>query len=322
MPCKAPAFWWQKPGLAAHALRPASTVYSALARVKRKLIAPYQPLVPVICVGNAVAGGAGKTPATQALMNLVYGENISRFPAIVLRGYGGKLHGPTTVDPNAHNYKDVGDEALMHAACAPTIVARDRAAGVKLAQLSGADFIFMDDGLQNPSVTKTLSFLVVDSKQGTGNGLTLPAGPLRETLSDALAKTDAIILIGDSMPFDADKPVFSAQILPDAVVDTIKPIVAFAGLGRPEKFQETLRFIGANVVSFHAFPDHHPYHDSDIEKLIREADEKQAVLVTTEKDYMRISEKFRGDIAYFPVRLAFDDPRAVMRFIRDRLAPR
>lgn len=322
MPRKAPKFWWKSPGLAATALRPASAVYNTLARVRNKFIAPYQPLVPVICVGNAVAGGAGKTPATQALAHLLFGENITRFPAIVLRGYGGKLEGPTTVDPNIHTYKDVGDEALMHSTRAPTIISRDRAAGVKLAQLSGADFVFMDDGLQNPSVEKRLSFLVVDSVQGIGNGLTLPAGPLREPLADALAKTDAIILIGDAMPFDANKPVFSAQILPDAVVDTTKKIIAFAGLGRPEKFQDTLRFIGANVVAFHAFPDHHPYKDSDIETLIREADDKQAVLVTTEKDYMRVPEKFRGDIAYFPVRLAFDDPRAVMRYIRDRLAPR
>ncbi len=319
MPRKAPAFWWSAPGVLSAALRPVAGLYGAVAKLREKTASPYTPLVPVLCVGNAVAGGAGKTPAVQAIAALLFNEHITRFPAIVLRGYGGKLDGPIKVDPRAHTCKDVGDEALLHAAYAPTVIAADRAAGVKLAQLAGADFIFMDDGLQNPSVKKTISFLVVDAAQGIGNGLTLPAGPLRETLQSALSKTDAIILLGDTLPFAAEKPVFRAQIVPDAVVALDKKFIAFAGLGRPEKFRDTLRWIGADVIAFHAFPDHYAYRDSDIEKLIRDAGEQGAVLVTTEKDYMRIPGKFRDNVACFPVRMAFDDPAALSRFIKERL---
>lgn len=319
MPCHAPAFWWKKPGMAANALRPVARLYDAASSFRQKRITPYKPLIPVICVGNVVAGGAGKTPAVQALAALLFNENITKFPAILLRGYGGKLHGPTNVNPGLHHYKEVGDEALLHAMHAPTIISRDRAAGVQLAQLSGADFIFMDDGLQNPSVAKTLSFLMVDESQGIGNGLTLPAGPLRETLKTALARVEAIILNGETLPFKTDKPVFRARLVPTALPDTTAPFVAFAGLGRPEKFKKTLEESGATIAAWHAFPDHHAYSDADIDRLIREADEKNAALVTTEKDYMRIPASFRGRIQFLPVTMVFDDALGITRFIRDRL---
>lgn len=322
MPCRAPDFWWKKPGLAAAALRPAAAVYGAIAASRRNAANPYRADVPVICAGNIVAGGAGKTPAVQALMALMFDAGLTKYPSILLRGYGGRLAGPTTVDPERHHYKDVGDESLLHATAAPTIIARDRAAGVKLAQLSGADCVFMDDGLQNPSVAKTLSFLVIDAAQGVGNGLTLPAGPLREPLGEALEKTDAIILIGGELPFETDKPVFRARIIPSVAVSAGAKMVAFAGLGRPEKFRHTLEQSGASLAGWHAFPDHHAYKDREIEKLIRIAADAGATLITTEKDYVRVPEKFRDRLAYLPVTMTFDTPQAMTNFVRERLAAR
>lgn len=320
MPCKAPAFWWKPDAsLAARALRPAAAIYRAVAHARHQSADAYVPQIPVICVGNVVAGGAGKTPAVQALTALLFDAGITQYPTILLRGYGGKLSGPTTVDAHFHSYKDVGDEALLHTAAAPTIIARDRAAGVQLAQLSGADCVLMDDGLQNPSVQKSLSFLVFDAAQGIGNGLTLPAGPLRENLADALAKTDAIILLGDDVPFETDKPVFRARILPRAIVSLDKPFIAFAGLGRPEKFRKTLEQVGANLIAFHAFGDHHAYKSSDIEPLIRAADEKGADLITTEKDWVRIPAALQERVQSFPVSLHFDDAPSVVHFVRERL---
>lgn len=319
MPCRAPSFWWTRPGIAAQILRPAAGVYRAASALSQKNIVPYAPLIPVICVGNVVAGGAGKTPAVQALTALLFDAGITKYPSILLRGYGGALHGPTAVDPAMHGYKDVGDEAILHAAYAPTIIARDRAAGVKLAQFSGADMVIMDDGLQNPSVKKTISFLMVDGAQGIGNGMTLPAGPLREPLAAALKKTDAIILNGDTLAFATDKPIFRAHIAPASLPDINVPYIAFAGLGRPEKFRNTLGEAGVTIAGWHPFPDHHPYRDTDLQPLIDDAAAKGAVLITTEKDAVRIPEFYRNMVKTLPVRMAFDDPAAVVRFMREKL---
>jgi tetraacyldisaccharide 4'-kinase len=318
MPCKAPAFWWSKPGAIATLLKPVAGVYQAVSRMNSKGIAPYTPSIPVICVGNIVAGGSGKTPAVQAISALLHEENIAQFPVILLRGYGGKLKGPTSVNLMMHNYKEVGDEALLHAEHAPTIIAQDRVAGVKLAQLGGADMVFMDDGLQNPSVTKTVSFLMVDEEQGLGNGLTIPAGPLREPLHDALTKADAIILNGKTLPFETDKPVFRASIEPLARPED-KLYIAFAGLGRPEKFKQTLSRLSVKLIGWHVFPDHHPYSEKDIQTLIDEASRKGASLITTAKDHIRLPESFRDQVTILHVHMALENSRSLASFIKSKL---
>lgn len=320
MPCKAPRFWWNKPGKLSAALKPMAAVYQAGHRLLQKNNEPYTPPAPVICVGNAVVGGSGKTPAVQALCRLLREENLTAFPAILLRGYGGKLHGPSMVVPSAHSARDVGDEALLHARYAATVIARDRQAGAKLAQLSGCDFILMDDGLQNAALTKTVSLLMVDEAQGLGNGLTLPAGPLREPLQDVLAKTDAIILTGHNLPFETDKPVFRARIEADNLPPRDSSYYAFAGLGHPEKFRRTLEDGGLTLAGWKSFPDHHAYTEKDLAALTREAEAANARLITTEKDYVRLPDSCKEKVGVLAVRMVFENPDALMRFIKNKLS--
>lgn len=319
MPCKAPSFWWRKTGMAAALLRPAAALYQGISRVHQHQQDAYTASIPVICVGNIVAGGSGKTPAVQALTLLAHDEGLSEFPVVLLRGYGGTLKGPTSVNPHIHDDKAVGDEALLHAAQVPTIIARDRDAGVKLAELNGADCVFMDDGLQNPSVRKTISFLMIDEAQGIGNGLTLPAGPLREPLEDALDKCDAIILNGTTLPFTTDKPAFKAHIEPLNPPDTDKPYIAFAGLGRPEKFKETLEQYGATLMGWHSFPDHHKYKDSDIAPLIKQAEEQGVRLITTAKDHIRLPRAYKEQVEILHIQMVFEEPDALVQFMKSKI---
>ena len=318
MPLKTPTFWQDKKSILATLLAPLSCLYTAAHRFNMGRQTPYISTLPVICIGNAVAGGSGKTPAALTLINLICANNIAVNPVILTRGYGGKLKGPTSVDP-AHMYPDIGDEALMMSRHAPVIIAADRAAGAMLAELSGHDLIVMDDGFQNNTLSKTLSLLVVDAVQGFGNGKILPAGPLREPVADVLKKTDAIISIGGTIDLETDKPVFDAHIQTALNIDITKSYVAFAGLGRPEKFRETLLSLGANIVGWHAFADHHPYSVQNIIELKAEARRYNAALITTEKDFVRIPFYQRDGIETLPITLTFQDEHAVVSFLAERL---
>jgi len=314
---KTPSFWYRGTWIS-RALSPLSCIYRAVHTLNQKSKTPYRSNLPVICIGNVVTGGSGKTPAVLALLDLIQKHGLFQNPVILTRGYGGNLKGPTYVDPQKHSYKDVGDEALLLAGHAPVIVSADRAAGAKLAELGGADLILMDDGLQNPGLEKTLAFLTVNTTTGFGNGRLLPAGPLREPLQDAFAKIQAVIQIGDdaALPLPANKPALKSRIDPVTDIDKTKNYVAFAGLGTPEKFKTTLEENGAMLKDWYAYPDHHPYAESDLEKLEKAAKTHNARLITTEKDFVRLPEAFKQQVDVFKIRLIFDDEPAMIDLLK------
>jgi tetraacyldisaccharide 4'-kinase len=310
---RTPEFWDEAPGpgasILAGLLAPVGAAIDAASRMRRALAHPYRAPVPVICVGNLVVGGAGKTPVVLALTDIL--RQIGMSPHIVMRGYGGRLAGPVRADPATHDAAAVGDEALLAAAQAPTWVARDRAAGVRVAA-AGAGAVLLDDGFQNPTVAKDLSLLVVDAAYGFGNGRLLPAGPLRERIETGLGRADAIVLLdGDTAPpglAGSACPILRAALAPvDGERFAGKRVVAFAGIGRPEKFFMTLRRLGAELVVEHKFPDHHRFSDAEIAALRAAAHREQALLVTTAKDAARLRPETRAGIEILDVRIGWRD---------------
>lgn len=319
MTLKTPTFWYQPRGLYSLLLTPISWFYQLGHRINQACQnTPYKPSIPVICVGNAVAGGSGKTPTVISIVTLLKEQGVVKNPFILTRGYGGQVTEATLVDPTTHSARDVGDEPLLLARHAPTIISANRKDGAKLAEKSGADLIIMDDGLQNNHLVKTLSFLVIDRSSDFGNGKTIPAGPLREPLSRILPKVQGIICIGH--PFHSDIAVFVASITPTVNnLDTTKMYVAFAGLGRPEKFKTTLEDLKMYLVGWHVFADHHHYTNQDIEMLRAQAAKQNATLVTTEKDHVRLPADFAKEVETLPITLTLDDPKLLGQYINEHI---
>ena len=329
---RAPAFWTHD-GALPRMLSPASWVWTAAGRLRMKTTTATRAPVPVICVGNLTVGGAGKTPTVLALLGILAPRAGERaFVHALTRGYGGSLEGPVRVDPARHTAAEVGDEALLLARAAPTWVARDRVAGALAAAGAGARAIVMDDGFQNAALAKDLSLIVVDGETGFGNGRVMPAGPLREPIGDGLARADAVIVIGDDRAHVAadvrarrpELPIFGARIAPSpetAATVRQRRVMAFAGIGRPEKFFATLRACGATLAAERAFADHHRFSAEEIAALESEAGRLDARLVTTEKDHVRLDAAVQARIAALPVTLAFDDDAAVARLLDRALRP-
>jgi tetraacyldisaccharide 4'-kinase len=328
---RAPAFWWkQRAGAEALFLAPLGAIYGGVTawRMGRP---GADAGVPIICVGNFVAGGAGKTPTAITLAEFMMAKG--EVPVFLTRGYGGTLSSnasPVLVDP-AHHALEVGDEPLLLARVAPTIVAARRAQGARAARDAGASVIIMDDGLQNASLRKDLTIAVVDGASGIGNGFSIPAGPLRAPIEVQLRHVDALVTIGEGAAGKAvaaiaarhGKRVFPAQLAPDPAAAASlagRRVVAFAGIGRPDKFFSTLNEIGAEIVARRAFADHHIYNTAEIADLRRLAEDRNAVLVTTEKDAVRIGERERHAIVALPVSLIFEDAAAVAALLAEKLA--
>jgi tetraacyldisaccharide 4'-kinase len=320
---RAPEFW--EAGtvgarLTAGALAPLGWAYGATVALKAANATPYRSSATVICVGNLTAGGTGKTPIVIAIARALMEMQLR--VRILTRGYGGRVRGPAVVHAQADAAAEVGDEALVLAAAAPVIISANRAAGAKLAEAKGVDVVLMDDGHQNFSLAKDLSLVVVDSGQGFGNGRILPAGPLREPVEQGLARADAIVITGEdnfTLPTFAG-PVLRARLVPvDVLQLQNRRVLAFAGIGQPEKFFRTLRTLGANVVGTHAFADHHVYSHSEMARLRDRSYAYNAMLITTEKDFVRLTPSQRQDIHYLPVRAAFDDPAAFTRILKQVL---
>jgi tetraacyldisaccharide 4'-kinase len=301
--------FWARHGLAQAALEPLAWANAAAGAARRALARPWRASVPVLCVGNVVAGGAGKTPVAMSLARLLARSGAR--PYLLSRGYGGARVGPLLVDRARHSVAEVGDEALLLAAAAPAIVSRDRVAGARAAIASGARFIVMDDGFQNPGLAKDLSFLVVDGAYGFGNGSLIPAGPLRESVASALARTDWVVRMGDDEAGVAarlqGKRVLAADLVPVAGGVPAGPLVAFAGIGRPQKFFRTIADAGGQLVARHGFPDHHPYAEAELARLAAEADGAGARLVTTAKDAVRLPPSWRARVAVLEVEVRWRD---------------
>jgi tetraacyldisaccharide 4'-kinase len=317
MPSLSPPDFWSRPGLVPRLLEPAARAYAALGAARRVITSPYRARVPVICVGNLVVGGAGKTPVVQSLTRLLITRG--RRPAILSRGYGGNAAGPTLVDGARQSASDIGDEPLMLSRLAPVWVARDRPAAARKAIAAGADCLVMDDGFQNPSLAKDLSLLVIDGDYGLGNGRVLPAGPLREPAHRGLARADAVVLMGEDraglLP-RMNELVLRASLAPvNGAEFAGKQVIAFAGIGRPDKFFITLESCGARLLARHAFPDHHPYGAAEIRRLADEAVAKNAILVTTEKDRVRLTPTWRERVAALSIVVAWQDETAVSHLL-------
>ena len=288
-------------------LAPLGGLYGASIAWKAQKTQPYRAGIKVVCVGNLTAGGSGKTPVAMALAQILLAQDKKTF--FVTRGYGGSTSGPTEVTAIS-TAAEMGDEALLLARVAPTIVAHDRAQGAILAVARGAEVIVMDDGHQNFTLAKDLSLIVVDGQSGFGNGLMIPAGPLREPVAQGLSRADAVIIVGHGTPDlqGYTGPVVRAQMTPRQNALRGQRVFAFAGIGRPEKFASSLKEAGANVIGTQFFADHHVFRADEIKNLRRRA--AGAQLITTEKDYVRLSAAQREGVAVLEVGISFGDDMA------------
>ena len=316
MPIKAPDFWQKKHAFLSRLLSPLGRLYAWVVRRRIRKTKPYESKIPVVCVGNLVMGGVGKTPMAVSIAE--YFKMNGMKPVFLTRGYGGGLSN-IMVDPDRHKASQTGDEALLLARVAPTIVDADRARGAKKAESIGADVIIMDDGFQNPQLVKTLSFAVFDGRYGFGNGQVFPAGPLREPLQDGLNRANAFVVVGKDLAGVRKEiggryenlPFIGMHIEQNvAIIEQLsgKRVFAFAGIGYPEKFFDMLKEYGCDVVGTKSFPDHYPYTDQDITDLIDQAGKSDAVPVTTAKDFVRIAPRFRQSIQVVEAYMVWDTP--------------
>jgi tetraacyldisaccharide 4'-kinase len=330
-----PQFWWRRAGAAAHLLAPVAIPYGLVTgwRLKRR---GRRVGVPVVCVGDPTVGGAGKTPTAVALARML--AAAGERPMFLTRGYGGRVAGPLRIDPAQHTAADVGDEPLLLARLATTVVAYSRVKGAGAAIAAGASVIVMDDGFQNPSLAKDFSVLVVDAGRGVGNGKVFPAGPLRAPLPAQLARAHALVVIGaGSAAADLAAaarsraiPVFHARLEPDAgIVAALGGgrVLAFAGIGSPDKFFASLENAGIAVAARRAFDDHHRFTAAEAAALCADADRDGLVLMTTEKDLVRmqgdaVTAELAARAQALPVTLTFEDEADFQALLLERLAGR
>jgi tetraacyldisaccharide 4'-kinase len=319
---RSPPEFWERPGPLSTLLAPLGSAYAAAGRFRRALATPWRAPVPVLCVGNLVVGGAGKTPVAMDLTQRLTRRGAR--PHLLSRGYTGSLAGPIQVDPARHSFREVGDEPLLLARVAPTWIARDRVAGAKAAVAAGATVLVLDDGFQNPGLVQDLKFVVVDGLYGFGNGRVMPAGPLREPAATGLARADAVVVMGDGdsgfARIEGGPPLLRAYLLPVSDPSAFKGLraVAFAGIGRPQKFFASLEWLGATVVARHAFGDHEPYSAGMLRPILAEAERLGVPVLTTEKDWVRIPLELRERITPVPVSVSWDSAREVEALL-DRL---
>jgi tetraacyldisaccharide 4'-kinase len=325
-----PDFWWQRHA-AGYALAPFGALYGGI--TARRMARPGEAIgKPVICIGNFVVGGAGKTPTALAVAAAC--RQLGLDPGFLSRGYGGSEKGPVMIAPGRFTAREVGDEALLLAETAPTIVAADRLSGAKLLAGLGVDVVIMDDGFQNGAIAKDLSLVVVDGGRGTGNGLVFPAGPLRAPLAAQMRHADALIILGRGSGGPAVRLAARAGMpILRAHAQSVRrrgfkrrPYLAFAGIGHPEKFYAALAAAGATIGHTMSFPDHHEFSEAECEAVLAEAVHRQLVPITTDKDRMRLSgrggaaERLAAATESFPIRVVFEEKRRLEALIADAVS--
>lgn len=327
----APDFWWRRRSLAGIALAPIGIVYGQITG-RRMARSGVSASIPVICVGNLVLGGAGKTPTALEVANVC--QKLGMRPGFLSRGYRGTEKGPLCISPAVHNAADVGDEALLLAQFAPTVVAAERPDGAKLLANLGVNVVIMDDGFQNPSLNKDLALVVINGERGTGNGLVFPAGPLRAPLATQIRCADALVILGEGsggkgvrIAARAGRPTLRARVEPIRRRGLKRrPYLAFAGIADPAKFHASLTEAGAVIGHAMNFPDHHLFDEADCEKILAEAKSRDLVPICTEKDRVRLNRRegvaarLAATTETFPVRIRFDEPRLLVTLIRDAIA--
>lgn len=328
MRLKTPNFWYEPDNMKARALGFLSLLYSAGHKLRQNTGTAYKSKIPVICIGNIVSGGSGKTPTALSIMDIIKNTGLAKTPCFLTRGYGGRNKGSLLVNKDKHSAADIGDETLLLADKAPTIASAHRGKGAMLAENKSFGLIIMDDGLQNPQLYQDIKIVVIDGNTGFGNGRLLPAGPLRESLNSGLKKADAFVLIGEDKQniiaqLPTSKPAFRAKItvLESWISNTDTPYIAFSGLAHPEKFKKSLEDININITGWHPYPDHYEFSPSDLNALAAEAKEKSARLITTEKDAARLPRNFIKDnpLDILPIQIKWEDSDAVINFLKQRL---
>ena len=319
--------FWQRDGAAARLLDPIGRAYGFAGRLRRRLTRPWRAPVPVVCVGNLTAGGTGKTPLVILLARRL--RDMGRKPHVLTRGYGGRERGPLRVDPAAHDARAVGDEALLLAAVAPTWVGADRRRSAEAAVAAGADVLLMDDGFQNPGLHQDLALVVVDGELGFGNRRLLPAGPLREPLGRGLRRADGIVIVGEDRTGAVARlgpalPCLRARLRAAASARDLigRRALAFAGIGRPGKFYQTLEELGVEVVERRDFADHHRYRRRQLLDLLARAGTLRAFAVTTAKDLVRIPAGLRYRFRAVEVELVIEQPALLDGLLAPRVGSR
>jgi tetraacyldisaccharide 4'-kinase len=290
------------------ALTPVGRLYGVSVAWRARFTKPLRTRARIVCVGNLTAGGTGKTPVAIAIATELRARGSNVW--CLSRGFGGHVKGPVVVEVGRHTAAETGDEPLLLARAAPTVVSRDRRAGALLAEQRGAEIIVMDDGHQNFDLAKDLSLVVMDGRAPFGNGRMLPAGPLREPADQGLARADAVVLVGQATTkvLDVEKPVLRATIAPRAQRDYRgMRVIAFAGIGQPNRFFDTLQGLGAILVETRIFGDHHDFRQREIAELKSAARSSEATLVTTEKDFVRLTGEQQQGVEVVPVRAVFEN---------------
>lgn len=309
---------WQSNNLLSFLLVPAGLIYGMATALRLKYKKGYKSSIPVICIGNITAGGVGKTPVSMALAEILKAKGKN--PFFISRGYGGSLSG-VLINPQKHTPQEVGDEPLMLAAVAPTVICHDRGKAAQIAEENGADILIMDDGFQNPSLQKDLSFLVFNGEIGIGNGKIIPAGPMRERLENGLKRADAVIFIGEDkngLLKKINKPVFKVEIKEEKPLHTNEKVLAFAGIGYPQKFYNSLEKCGLKVAKSYDFPDHHFYAKDELKTIIQKASKRNMPIYTTLKDFVKIPQNMQKSFNVLNIKATFENKSDLLNFMENK----
>lgn len=311
---RTPAFW-QHNNWIAKLLTPLGELYALATKTRLRLKKSKKIDTPVICIGNLTAGGTGKTPTAISLAFML--QNAGIYPTFISRGYHGSLQN-IQVDSIHHTPQQVGDEPLLLAHIAPTFINADRYQAALMAQNNQAECILMDDGFQNPTLYKDLSLLVIDGATGFGNKKCIPAGPLREHIADGLKRAQAALIVGEdehNIASSLNIPYFKGKIVPETPNLKNNRVVAFAGIGRPQKFYTSLQELGIEIIKTFDFPDHHYYNENELKELIQYAENNQAELITTSKDFVKIPVSLQPAFKILDIRIQWENPTELQNFI-------